>query len=644
MPPVLEYEKDTPQDADQASEEFKHLTLGSRKNLCINPKVNKLASATAINERCLELQQSKTSPDHTCPYLPNKENKALVNEFRDHALAKIRDIEDLGEVGQKIGICPYYATRAAVRPSEIVTLPYPLLLQKAARQALDISLQNHVIIIDEAHNLMDAIASMYSATISLKQLKLGRSQLMMYLQKFRNRLKGKNRVYVTQIVRVIDSLVNYLKGSHTTSKQLNGVIAVADLMAGKGVDQINLFKLSKYITDSRLARKVDSYIDFMEDQATKAYAAQSMGKKPQQPLEASTPVLTLIENFLMALMNPSKEGRFFCYQGEDSQGIGLQYMLLDPTFHFREIVDEARAVILAGGTMSPMDDYIKHLFSYVPKDRIMTLSCDHVIPPTNLLAWSIAQDSKGNEFNFTFQSRNSSATTQSAGQTLLELIREIPDGVVAFFSSYAYLDTCVRAWKQITMGTRSLWDELNSVKPIFLEPRSSSDTTSKPIKTGPAATEALLTSYATTINESNIHRGALLLSVVNGSLSEGINFSDALGRAVIVFGLPFPNAHSPEWKAKMEYIASKEGTPAAGKAAAQEFYENATMRAVNQAVGRAIRHKGDHASIYLIDRRYCGERIRGKLPGWIKGSLRGAKGMSEVVEGTKEFFERKKAT
>lgn len=42
-------------------EELKHLTLGSRKNLCINPKVSKLGHTTAINERCLELQQPGTT-------------------------------------------------------------------------------------------------------------------------------------------------------------------------------------------------------------------------------------------------------------------------------------------------------------------------------------------------------------------------------------------------------------------------------------------------------------------------------------------------------------------------------------------------------------------------------------------------------
>ncbi len=48
-------EKQKPDD-EQLEEVLKHLTLGSRKNLCINSKVASLGSATAINERCLELQ------------------------------------------------------------------------------------------------------------------------------------------------------------------------------------------------------------------------------------------------------------------------------------------------------------------------------------------------------------------------------------------------------------------------------------------------------------------------------------------------------------------------------------------------------------------------------------------------------------
>lgn len=110
---------------DKLHEELKHLSLGARKNLCINSKVSSLKSTTAINERCLELQDAKTPKEKKCPFVPNKENEGTVLDFQHHALAKIRDIEDLGSLGKKLGVCPYYATRPAVKPSEVRAIPNP---------------------------------------------------------------------------------------------------------------------------------------------------------------------------------------------------------------------------------------------------------------------------------------------------------------------------------------------------------------------------------------------------------------------------------------------------------------------------------------------------------------------------------------
>ena len=89
--------------------------------------------------------------------------------------------------------------------------------------------------------------------------------------------------------------------------------------------------------------------------------------------------------------------------------------------------------------------------------------------------------------------------------------------------------------------------------------------------------------------------------MVGGTLSEGINFSDDLGRCVVVFGVPYPNTESYEMKRQMR------DNP--------DYYENLTMRGVNQCVGRVIRHKDDYGLLVLVDARFG--RLRPKVSGWL---------------------------
>ncbi|KAI4679531.1 hypothetical protein J4E81_010337 [Alternaria sp. BMP 2799] len=616
MPPAIAPDENVSGgEIDTLVEDVKHLTLGSRKNLCINSKVSKLGSATAINERCLELQQNSKT-ESRCPHMPTKESEPLVNDFRDHALAKIRDIEDLGVLGKKL-----------------------------AREALGLSLKDHIVIIDEAHNLMDAIAGIYSVSVTLDQVQQARAQLTAYLQKFRNKLKGKNRVYVAQTVRILDSIIAYLQSIDANAKAADGLADMAAIMSGKGVDQINIYKLNTYLQESRLARKVDGYTVFAE-QAESGSVQKSIAKSARNGPRHTVPVLMHVQAFLLSLMNPSSEGRFF-YAKEEISGTTLRYMLLDPTYHFKDIVEEARAVVLAGGTMSPMSDYEQHLLSYLDPSKIMTLSCGHVIPPSNLLAAPIVRGTSGAEFDFTFENRNKEKTMIDLGTAILTFAQHIPDGVVVFFPSYSFLDACIVAWKRIkpapstSTSTSTFWDSFTQTKPVFLEQRSQQQPSTQPPTSKEATADSVLTAYSAAI-ASGKGRGALLFAVIGGTLSEGINFSDALGRGVVVVGLPFPNPHSAEWKAKMQYISAKQTKSGGdGKAAAREFYENVCMRAVNQCVGRAIRHKGDYAAILMLDRRYGSRRVQDKLPKWIRGSLTGGLGVRDVGGRLDGFFKGK---
>jgi chromosome transmission fidelity protein 1 len=317
-------------------------------------------------------------------------------------------------------------------------------------------------------------------------------------------------------------------------------------------------------------------------------------------------------------------------------------MLLDPSTHFHEIVSEARAIILAGGTMSPMADYTSHLFPYLSSSQITTLSCGHVIPKANLVAWNLSSGPTGKGFEFTYKERGNSEMLDELGRAMLNICTVVPDGVVVFFPSYAFLDTVVKRWAVPSSEGKSIWQRLEAKKSLFQEKKE-------------VSVDDVLSEYATAIDAG---KGGLLLSVVGGKMSEGINFSDRLGRCVIIVGLPFPNINSAEWKAKMEYIEAatmerleselekvgRDEMIKRSKDAGREFYENACMRAVNQSVGRAIRHREDYAAIITIDKRFGNERIKSKLPGWIKEGLvadAGEKSFGQLLGTLGGFFRSK---
>ncbi|CAJ2508484.1 Uu.00g135100.m01.CDS01 [Anthostomella pinea] len=643
------------EDSTTAKEGVKHLPLSSRQRLCINPSVSRLGSLSAINDRCAELQQAKSKDN--CQFVPNADNLHLTHQFRDNALATLPDIEDLFGLGKKLQICPYYASRTAIPGAEIITLPYPLLLQKTARDALGIKLEGNVVIIDEAHNIMDAVANVYASGISLSELRRARQMLGVYVKKFGKKLKGENRVRVAQVARVVDGLSGWLDNA-LNLKADQGIVDPNALLKSKGIDQINMYKLIQYVQGSKLAYKIEGYV---------AQAEAQGDPHSSHTASLSTPVLHTLISFLVSLNNLSSEGRIFFHKmlNKDSQDIKLSYLLLSPTHAFSSITSSARAVILAGGTMSPFEDYTSHLFPDLDTKKVTTLSCGHVIPASNLCVWTLAapkpkDEGSGIDFEFSFQKRSDKAMIRELGIAILNACTAVPDGVVVFFPSYGYLDEVVAAWSEKSASQpKSIWERLEAKKSVFRESKGGSsdevlEQYSKAIlgdekeaakKTGPSSSQT---------------RGALLLSVVGGKMSEGINFSDRLGRCVIIVGLPYPNITSPDWKARIEYIEStalkrltegdvkmpRHEALAAAKQAARDFYENACMRAVNQSIGRAIRHMNDYAAIILIDRRFGTEKIRAKLPAWIRGGLvEGSEsgGLGQMMGRLSSFFRSKQS-
>lgn len=130
-------------------------------------------------------------------------------------------------------------------------------------------------------------------------------------------------------------------------------------------------------------------------------------------------------------------------------------------------------------------------------------------------------------------------------------------------------------------------------------------------------------------------------------VSEGLDFADDNARAVVVVGIPFPNARDLQVNLKKKY--NNDRSTAFGLLTGEDWYKQQAYRALNQAVGaymrntkcpcseagqkrpgglmricrdkqprltsvcyvgrqvgRCIRHVNDYGAIILLDSRYVG--------------------------------------
>lgn len=138
-------------------------------------------------------------------------------------------------------------------------------------------------------------------------------------------------------------------------------------------------------------------------------------------------------------------------------------------------------------------------------------------------------------FSLSFSSfRDNPKYINSLGSTVLNVARIVPDGLLVFFPSYPMLNQCVNSWQ-----CSGVWADISRFKPIFIEPRGKSNFNS------------VIQDFYASIENS---RGGCFMAVCRGKVSEGLDFADRNGRAVIITGLPFPPLMDPKVILKKKYL------------------------------------------------------------------------------------------
>uniref|UniRef100_A0A1A9ZWC9 General transcription and DNA repair factor IIH helicase subunit XPD n=1 Tax=Glossina pallidipes TaxID=7398 RepID=A0A1A9ZWC9_GLOPL len=608
------YEKNAPQPPAIIG-----LVLSSRKNMCIHPEVSKEREGKAVDGKCYGLTASYIRERHEIepetPICQYYEGYSL--EGKESALpVGIYSIDDLKEYGRMRNWCPYFLARQAINQAHIVVYSYHYLLDPKIAEVVSKEMcRETCIVFDEAHNIDNVCIDSMSVKINRRIVERSTNalnKLQKLVQDYRD--QGTSRLN-DEYQRMVQGLRDASVQRDTDMILANPILpndVLKDVIPGnmRNADHFLSF-LRRFIEYIKTRLKVhhvvqESPAGFLKDIALKIcierkplrFCAERLSSL-LRTLEITDMTeygsLILVTHFATLASTYIKGFTIIIEPFDDKTPTVanpiLHFSCMDSSIAIAPVFQRFQTVVITSGTLSPMDMYPKILNF----DPVVMSSFTMTLARPCLLPMIV---SKGNDqvaISSKYETREDTAVIRNYGQLLVETAKTVPDGVVCFFTSYLYLESVVASWYD-----QGIVDTLLRYKLLFIETQDN------------AETSYALMNY---VKACDCGRGAVLLAVARGKVSEGVDFDHHYGRAVLMFGIPYVFTQSRILKARLDYLRDQ------FQIRENDFLTFDAMRHAAQCVGRALRGKTDYGIMIFADKRFSRQDKRGRLPKWIQEHL-----------------------
>ncbi|KAF4045761.1 C3HC4 type (RING finger) zinc finger protein [Phytophthora infestans] len=631
--PRIIYSSRTHSQLKQVVQELKNTSyrpnvavLGSREHLCVNEKVSKLRG-TRQNLAC-----RSTCKDRRCMHKLGFDSYAKRSKKQAQP---IMDIEELVTTMKEKIICPFFLTRNMLPEAEIVFVPYNYLIDPMARRSIGISIENSILIFDEAHNVESIASEAASYALSSNDISGCISEVDTFIRGLStNSIQlnaGSNlTMESSQTLRAL--FMEIEKGLSSFPLSTNGGFTKPGQYIFEFFEQFNvnfetcplvlsmieeIIEVAHGGDDSqRAASKLDTMLSFLG----------TIFRSKEQHLQAAKNYRVHIQEIRE---RPSNSGRLFNSgrKNKTTTTRVFNYWCFHPGVAFREIcTNNVHNVILTSGTLSPLDTTVKELGIDFP----VRLENNHVVDADQVWVGVVGTGVTGKKLNSSYNFRSTETYLLELGNTIVNFTRLVPHGLLVFFPSYSILEESIDKWQRPATGQSalSIWDRIVQQKQTFVEPR------------GRADFKAVVDEYHQAI--ANNPNGAVFFAVCRGKVSEGIDFSNDKGRAVIITGLPFPPTKDPKIMLKKSILDEAVVSPGELKLTGNAWYIQQASRAVNQAIGRVIRHRHDYGAIILLDERFALKQQQECLSKWLQPYCHTCRGYGEAHIGLTRFFKTNK--
>jgi DNA excision repair protein ERCC-2 len=598
-------------------EDFRGLGLTSRKNLCLHPSVKREKSGSVVDARCRSLtagfvkeKKERGEDVELCVYHDN------LDLLEPHNLIPpgVFTFDGLLKYGEQHKQCPYFTARRMMSYCNVIIYSYHYLLDPkiADRVSKELS-KDCIVVFDEAHNIDNVCIESLSIDITEDSL--------------RKATKGVNN---------LDRKITEMKSTDAEKLQNEYAKLVEGLRAADEARSEDAFMANPALPDDLLTEAVPGnirraehfvaflkrFIEYLKTRMKVLHVISEtppsflqhlreltfIEKKPlrfcaerltslvrtlelsniedYQPLQEVATFATLIATYetgFLLILEPFESAT------ATVPNPVLHFTCLDAAIAIKPVFERFYSVIVTSGTMSPLDMYPRMLnFTTVVQESFtMTLTRKTFLPMI------IDRGNDQNQVTSQFEHRNDLQVQRNFGTLLIDFCKLTPDGVVVFFPSYLYMESIISAWQGM-----EILDTVWRYKLILVETPDAQETA------------LALETFRTACNNG---RGAVLLCVARGKVSEGIDFDHHYGRTVLCMGVPYQYTESRILKARLEFLRETYRIKEA------DFLSFDAMRHAAQCLGRVIRGKDDYGIMVLADKRF-NKKVT-QLPKWIQQGL-----------------------
>uniref|UniRef100_A0A8C2IFK8 Regulator of telomere elongation helicase 1 n=1 Tax=Cyprinus carpio TaxID=7962 RepID=A0A8C2IFK8_CYPCA len=596
--------------------------LGSREQLCINQEVMRHES----NHIKVHMCRAKVS-SRSCVFYNNVDEKSTDKEIMNSIL----DVEDLVKTGKKQRVCPYYLSRTLKQHADVIFMPYNYLLDPKSRRAHNIELKGAVVIFDEAHNVEKMCEESTSFDLTPYDLI---SAIEAVDRLLREQASDISKADSAEDFNV-ESLNSGLKLDITTIAKIKQVLMDLESSINgfempannQGITKPGSFIYELFQTAHVNSETKTAVVEAMEQITGYLAGSQEYLVFGAEPPEGSkkSQMENSMKEFKVHIHPDTSNFKkkqvtdVWASSSTKKQGNVLSYWCFSPGFSMQELLGQGvRSIILTSGTLSPLSSFTCEMQIPFP----VSLENPHVIQRDQIFVSVIEKGPDGVQLSTAFNRRFVPENMSSMGNTLVNLARVVPHGLLVFFPSYPVMDKTLEFWR-----ANGHADRIENVKPMFVETR------------GKGTFTEVIDGYYDKVNDPNSNGGSFF-AVCRGKASEGLDFADTYGRGVVITGLPFPPRMDPRVVLKMQYLDEmcKNKISGVKYLSGQEWYRQQASRAVNQAIGRVIRHREDYGAIFLCDHRFKGTEARNQLPSWVRPYVKIYDGFGTMVRDAAQFF------